>query len=630
MTIFICNSCSRYPCPYVIDLDTEILKYKNTLNEDTAKILDKIAALSVPSADSILATMSTMIEDHPNDSVHTLEGMAKTLGLPYDNDAERMYSLGLVMLGGVAYVADSSNNVQNLRSLYFALGKNWELTKEVLDEKHGDYIAVYTKNTYRTLVSDKPLSIDQISKELGYTVGKQSVAQYGNTSVIHEEKYLGMNSPLSSFSESEINIKVFKFLASPSTQNIKRLNSYGLNKEQINQVQGIDRTISATKLEEARTLLSDVSDKNISTAQTSIKEYTPYYAFDVISLDKELLTTLSKSKDFEIESLLVDQPWVKGISLASYDDVQSKINEVNNVDAGTYSITNSMIALVPDSTVLAQLMLATYQASTLTSNSSTTDTINTLNGIILDINSGNTPTEPNFSYKSFDSGSSLINRNLDVDNTFNITARIGALGDGALPTLSTRALAEPLNATFQAFFGAFSAFRDKVNSALSDIEKMTSLGLSFSGAGIFESSFIKCATGVDFDMSYSPLADLINSSIKKFNDFLKEMSEVLQEMIDSLICKLQCLRDTTGVGGFSLDLPFCDLAVPPMVDLDPLLAAISQYATLFDSLMLKQIDNNNNLRLALTDMSRSFNNLAQGCSCSPLGGIFNVLRFAGV
>ena len=419
---------------------------------------------------------------------------------------------------------------------------------------------------------------------------------------------------------------MFNFGTTSSNYDIKRLRQYGLTKEQVDQVQGIERTVSTSKLEETKNLLNTTSDKNIAISQTNIKEYSSYYAFTVLSLDKELKTTLSKNKDAEIESLLINQPWVKGIIPATYDEVQAKIEELNNVSSGTYSITNSMVTKEKEDTVLAQLMLASYQASTLIPNASATDTINTLNSIILDINSDSTPTEPNFTYKSLDSGASLINRNLDMDNTFQISLRIAELGN--VPTLSTRALAEPLNATYQVFFNTLSALGTKVNNAVAQIEKMTSLGLSFSGAGIFESSFMKCAAGVDFDLSYSPLADLINAAIKKFNDFLKEVSEIIQEMIDEIICKLKCIRDAAGFGSFSLDLPFCDIAMPPVIDLDPLIAAISQYANLLEGLMLNQVDSNNNLRIALPDMSRSFSNMADGCSCQPLSGILNVLRFA--
>jgi len=628
---------------------SEIAALTKVFNDSAESIIADIAAIPRPDLTAFFSNLETILKDNPTSTgegidkigVSSLVDLAVALGLPNNNDKERLACLDIGVIAGVAWQLNSSTNFSDYRTLYTSLGSDLNKFVSAMAGGYGKWFVVYTKPLLMELISptEQPLTLEEIIALLGYSVQREDVLQSTNAlgqkvSYVYREQHLGVNQTLQSvaltngITTDQVGVKVFNFGGALTNYDLLRFRSFGLSEEMIGWTQvPSDKTDVATKLGTAQAFMTEnISEANLASAKNAVRAAISEYSFLTISLDTNLLTTLRlKNTDGEIKTGL-DEPWIEGIVYTNDDDLRTALTTASNVEPGTHFISNCLLSAPINQykAVLLRLLNIDTLLNLLAVGDDATpvaDLVPEAQAVIL---TPPTPTVPALTYKSYDSGASLIERLVDYDKTFKINANFTSILSSTTDP-STLAIAGTLAAGYNAAFKVVSNLNQDANKVIAQIERMTTLGLCVTGVGVFENSFLKCAAGLNFNFNYNPLRDLINTAIDAVNAFIDGISKALNRLVKELVCKMACMQEALGLGGLK-NLPFC--TVLPLINLAPALTQLAKFGSLLSSVSVKRISGQNVLRFSVTDMSSSFSDVTAGCDCQPLTGIFGLLKTA--
>jgi len=628
-------------CKFNLELDAEVNRVNKQINDAANDILSAIDALDLTaataSAQALLTTIDTTLKASGNSSLSSAEDLANLTGSPTgkkEDDLKRLNALGIASLNGVLYNTNDSNNIKNLRTLY-QLTNSFSISKDCLSGKYGSFFIVTYIPTITKYVSPYPrhLTLAELSDLTSKKVFSDDILQVKEgllfVTYYKRDEFIGIDTSLSNsaiqkgVSIEEISVKFFGLNSQINTFYVNKLKGLGLSSAQISAANDVDTfDIESVKanIESIITLTNKdpLTALDLQNIKSSLLSLVQELTFEFLLLDPLTITTLEvKNTDADIVDML-NARIVTGIDLTSTaESVNAALVPLQNIDPGSFTISNAVLSVQENSKT--PVLITVLNALSNVENQSREDLITEL---LLAKQAANdyalTPTRADPA-RAYDSPSSLLNRNIDINKTYSIFDGINDVSTTGLSSsltdnvLATQSL---MSNSFQAAFKVTNALNTKTGDFLRILESSLSLGVSLNGGGSFGNSFIKCAFGFNVSFNFNPLAELLNKLTPDVDLALSAITTMINRILLEVMAKIACLMEMITPNVDSLLGGVCTIEQPnlgtALADFSFLLLPI----VTLQSLLQRQTSSVSFISINLPNLRLSFDFKLNSSDCS--------------
>lgn len=567
--------------------------------------------------DKLLDNLTNTLQDivslgDPYSSVKDINTLPDLFGIDTPNtqedDEKRVFdSTDLVLSNGLflkkaptdsAYV----NNIEILRRIYFAVGRDLELANnEYLNKTDNAYRYSLEVKKAKPLIPNKPLTIDKIRK----IFNDNSIAKNDYITMYDYSVLLVKRIPLlaSNINVSELSVRygttaetstssiIHKTTPKNTTTAINRWVDLGYTTELPDILDGIDPALdfniidpifNALQAKNSRLIndinfyLSRLDTVNSSDVSTSIgrtinemdilsKNLDSIFQFEVSEIQEfDTLTKLrDKLTDEEIHYLLVTQKYVKSVDLTiSESDLMTVIQQATSESAGESSTSTSVMNKSSDlksinySTLLYILSdvqdIKDYLKLGINKENLTKmlDTALILGG--RKFTTTEAPQQTLSGFPSYTSASAIVNQRMNLEKNFKLTLSFGAL-DKVLAEISAmydKYVGKTISALFkiitnlvQKAIRMVNQLRDRLLATIMPLKRkldaFISKYLTLIGKGDFGSSVLKCAVNFNLGLNTDIFAYLQNL-IDQLIGILNNLIAILVGLLVKAIEKIIC------------------------------------------------------------------------------------------
>jgi hypothetical protein len=570
------------------------------VGEITQGIQQALAAIPV---DLTLVPQGSLILDRESQKgtvQSTATAQATAIGIPQAqptqlDDEQRLEALGLIMIRGILYLADSSGNIDDYRRLFFAVGSDITTFLSIV-EGAAPYAVTQTRLEVQQLPRTTAWTLELARTALANpAIEALYVAGDGDTYVI-VPTFLGLNVSAAQMATqfqipaTEIVTQVFWLTQVTQTpQVLSQLAALGISGDQLSASLFGQRLLdfnpnaadsskqaavgyTGTALAQlgmlnARfTLLDPTSLASLqqesllsignAQIQWELNQQQVRFWSTVLTRPADITDFLVKNTQDDLVYLFTRRQTVSGINFqATSTQIMQAVTQALSIPAGGTTISSLVInanhpqldpAIDQSNQSLVKNTCAHLQM--IQPPPLNVISVQTAIGCLNQALQTNTPLTPQATpivgYASFDSPSSLLLRQMDVSATFNT--------DGILNELS--ALAAPLNSgltfvilaivallkTIQtAIDSVFATIQATIAPLIAQIEGFLSRFMAYHGTLSLDSSILKCALGLNLGVALPEITELsgfVDLLRRKLRNILASFSQVISTLLNKLLC----------------------------------------------------------------------------------------------
>ena len=515
------------------------------------------------------------------------------------DDEERLEQLGLILVKGILYLSNSSGNIEAYRRLYFSLGSNLGLFLTTVQSN--DAFAVIQTHIQIKHLPTKPTWTLTEAQTLYNNPAIEAVYQAGDgENYVIVPEFLALNqakdqvSRVQQIPQEEILTQVFWLnQVNQTPQTVAQLIRLGEGGNELtaslfgtrlltliptaaqasNTAAGIatGKAISQltllnqrfTKLDlQSRVSLQQDAKLSISEARVQwlIQEQKVRAWSTVLIRPADISDFLTKNTQVDLQYLFTSRRTVTGINFqATNDEVMARLRQVDHISSGSSAVSSlavnsTSITIDPQidqanktlvqnfcslqqmSGILAVKIDQVQTALACLNQSLVTPTVTTA--------TTSTMVVPVIGYASSDSPSSIIARQMNFNITFNTDGILKKLSDAADKLTAPlkfliRTLVAAMLAAKIAIDMVFVAMNAKISKLTAQIEGFLSRFAAFHETASLDSSVLKCALGLDIQLSI-PLLDSLAAFLaalkSKLHNILASFLKIVTDMLKKLLC----------------------------------------------------------------------------------------------
>lgn len=589
------------------------LDMQQHVSEVTQGILSQISGIQTPSLGQVNQILQQLLVSSPTPL--TPDQMAAQIGIPKNQptvqDGEvRLTPLGIILVNGIMYLADTSGNISAYRRLYFAVGGNlttflsivngsspFALIQTYLRVQKLPSTQVYTLTDAQTLYQNQAIeAVYQASDGAQYVVIPTFLAL--NQSAAQAAQEAGVPS-------AQVVSQLFWLKAvtqDPATlanlQNLGITNDYlaaalfGANltdfkPDLLTQNQATVSVQTGQAISQLQLLLSrfaQISTQDRLTYRlegnksTLAAQQTLFLQQQIVRFNATILVRPQDISDFLTRNSQADLVYlfskrldVTGINfLATTQDIMRKITQALNVPAGSTTI-SSLQVNNPAPTILSTIdnsngsLIRNYCANLLLTIPATVlygDISNAVACLQQSLQSapvvGPSPV-PTVGYQSWDSPATTITQQVNFGQTLNQDGLIAAIekdftGLSFVLTAIIAIIVAVIKFTQTSIDLIFNTFKQVVGSFVSQLQGTVSQFNSNFGTASLDLSILKCMAtvptlGVNLDGLLANLTNAVDAIQQQLLAALGAVSKAIGDMIAQLLCFIPNLLNNfiTGI-----------------------------------------------------------------------------------